>query len=157
LRQTSRTKRKSGNSCFPNHALTFHLITILALTVALALHSAAQELARRLILKDGSYQSITKYEVKGDRRLLQRRREEWEETSFLAGGLGRLRKNREGPGLCAPIPEGRCHSTRKPTQNAKPKRPIFRKVAPACTCRTLWSVSAGQFRRASRSSTTAAG
>jgi len=31
------------------------LITILALTVALALHSAAQELARRLILKDGSY------------------------------------------------------------------------------------------------------
>ena len=46
----------------------------------LALPAPAQELARRLILKDGSYQLVTQYEVKGDRvRYMSAERDDWEE------------------------------------------------------------------------------
>lgn len=48
--------------------------------LSLALYAPAQDLARRLILKDGSYQLVTKYEVKGDRvRYKSAERDEWEE------------------------------------------------------------------------------
>jgi hypothetical protein len=48
--------------------------------LAVGLHSSAQDLARRLILKDGSYQLVTKYEVKGERiRYKSAERDEWEE------------------------------------------------------------------------------
>jgi hypothetical protein len=55
--------------------------TAIALAVlALALHSPAQDLAKRLVLKDGSYQLVTRYEVKGDRvRYKSAERDEWEE------------------------------------------------------------------------------
>jgi len=57
------------------------LLTAITLAVlALALHAPAQDLAKRLILKDGSYQLVTRYEVKGDRvRYQSAERNEWEE------------------------------------------------------------------------------
>ena len=55
-------------------------IVLATITLALALHAPAQDLARRLILKDGSYQLVTKYEIKGDRvRYKSAERDEWEE------------------------------------------------------------------------------
>jgi len=50
------------------------------LLLAPSLSSSAQETARRLILKDGSYQLVTKYEVKGDRvHYFSSERDEWED------------------------------------------------------------------------------
>jgi hypothetical protein len=50
------------------------------LLLLLALPAPGQDLARRLILKDGTYQLVTKYEVKGDRvRYMSAERDEWEE------------------------------------------------------------------------------
>src|SRR5882757_4914448 len=64
----------------PNPACTLLFSAITLAVLVLPLPSPAQDLARRLILRDGSYQLVTKYEVKGDRvRYKSAERDEWEE------------------------------------------------------------------------------
>jgi hypothetical protein len=70
--------RTTTTSLNPLRTLLFAAIALAVL--GLALHSPAQDLSRRLILKDGSYQLVAKYEVKGDRvRYMSAERNEWEE------------------------------------------------------------------------------
>ena len=54
---------------------------ILSLVLSCRSQTSAQPQARRLILKDGTYQSVTKYEIHGERvRYFSAERGEWEEV-----------------------------------------------------------------------------
>ncbi len=58
----------------------FFALALFALSISLTAVSQEAKPAHRIILKDGSYQAITRYEVKGDRvRYLSAERDEWEE------------------------------------------------------------------------------
>jgi hypothetical protein len=70
--------RATSTHLISPRTLLFTALALSLLSLALVLH--AQDLSRRLILKDGSYQLVTTYEVKGDRvRYKSAERDEWEE------------------------------------------------------------------------------
>lgn len=54
---------------------------VFALPVCLPSAVSAQNTTRRIILKDGSYQVVTKYEIQGDRvHYFSAERNEWEDV-----------------------------------------------------------------------------
>jgi hypothetical protein len=79
---------------------------VFALVSLCAIPAFAQTPGHRLILKDGSYQSISKYEIKGDRvRYFSAERGEWEEVPKELVDWNATKKYEERILTTAPPPE----------------------------------------------------
>jgi len=82
------------------------IASVVILAGAAAQVLSAQTLASRLILKDGTYQSITKYEIQGERvRYFSAERGEWEEVPNALVDWDATNKYEQGRLTGGPVPE----------------------------------------------------
>ncbi|MGH9513420.1 MAG: hypothetical protein ACRD2U_14915 [Terriglobales bacterium] len=85
--------------------LTACLLGILAFAISLS-PASAQQLAKRLILKDGSYQPVTKYEIHGDRvHYFSAERNEWEDVPNSLVDWDATAKFEKDRAAGSPVPE----------------------------------------------------
>jgi hypothetical protein len=82
------------------------LLALVAFFALLTFSTSAQQLAKRLILKDGTYQLATKWEIKGDRvRYLSAERNDWEEVPESLVDWPATSKFAQDRGAGVPSPE----------------------------------------------------
>lgn len=81
-------------------------LLLVAAALVLSVPALAQQLAKRLILKDGSYQLVTKFEVKGDRvHYFSAERNDWEDVPNSLVDWDATAKFEKDRAAGAPVPE----------------------------------------------------